>query len=118
VTADEKSYLVDIERSTKQKIPVDKDHPFHSDAAENAVTMGVGRAKAKIEAERKAGLRGTPHENRSRRPKPKTNSASKSTSSSSQTPRSAASEGGSKKASFKKHRRPKRRNPNGASKSV
>ena len=57
VTADEKSYLAEIEKVTHQKIPVDKEHPYHSDAAENAVVMGVGRAKAKIEAERKAGGR-------------------------------------------------------------
>ncbi len=59
VTADEKSYLVDIERSTNQKIPVDKNHPYHSEVAENAAVMSVGKAKSKIEAERKAGLKGT-----------------------------------------------------------
>lgn len=59
VTADEKSYLADVERSTNQKIKVDRDHPYHSELAENAVVMSVGKAKSKIEAERKAGLKGT-----------------------------------------------------------
>jgi ATP-dependent RNA helicase RhlE len=54
VTADEKSYLKGIEASTNQKIPVERDHPHHSDAAESAPTVSVGKAKAKMEAERKA----------------------------------------------------------------
>lgn len=81
VTGDEKSYLADIEKVTHQKIPVEKNHPYHSDAAENAVVMGVGRAKAKIEAERKAGGRSG-----ARRP-PRNNSKS----SSAKSPRAAAS---------------------------
>lgn len=55
VTADEKSYLNAIEKTTKQNIEVLKDHPFHSDDAQNAMVMSVGKAKAKMEAERKAG---------------------------------------------------------------
>jgi len=54
VTADEKSYLKGIESSTNQKIPVERDHPHHSETAESAPTMSVGKAKAKMEAERKA----------------------------------------------------------------
>jgi ATP-dependent RNA helicase RhlE len=82
VTADEKSYLVDVERSTQQKIPVDRDQPYHSETAENAVTVGVGKAKAKIEAERKAGLRGTPHgDRRNRPPRSKSSSGPRSTNS-------------------------------------
>ncbi len=55
VTADEKSYLAEIEKVTKQKIAIDADQPFHSDLAQNAKVVGVGRAKATIEAERKSG---------------------------------------------------------------
>jgi len=54
VTADEKSYLKGVEKSTSQEIPVDRDHPHHSEEAENARTVSVGKAKAKMEAERKA----------------------------------------------------------------
>lgn len=53
VTADEKSYLAAIEKSTGQKITIEKDQPFHSEDAEKAVVMSVGKAKAKMEAERK-----------------------------------------------------------------
>ncbi len=69
VTGDEKSYLFDIEKVTQQKIPVDKNQPYHSEVAEHAVVMGVGRAKAKIEAERKSGQRSS--SSSSRRPRPK-----------------------------------------------
>jgi ATP-dependent RNA helicase RhlE len=90
VTADEKSYLAEIEKVTNQKIPVDKDHPYHSDAAENAVVMGVGRAKAKIEAERKAGGRSGARSSQSR-------SGSRSQSGAkSNRPRSAGSGGANK----------------------
>jgi len=58
VTADEKSYLKGIEEATSQKIPVDRDHPHHSEDAESAPTTSVGKAKAKMEAERKANRRG------------------------------------------------------------
>lgn len=57
VTGDEKSYLAAIEKTTSQKIEIIKDQPFHSDEAEQAPTMGVGKAKAKLEAERKAASR-------------------------------------------------------------
>ncbi len=49
VTADEKSYLANIERATKQKIEVITDHPYHSVEAENASVVSVGKAKAKID---------------------------------------------------------------------
>lgn len=53
VTADEKSYLAAIEKSTGQKITIEKDQPFHSEDAEKAMVVSVGKAKAKMEAERK-----------------------------------------------------------------
>lgn len=51
-TADERSYLANIEKTTKQKIEVDTDQPYHSDDAANARIVGVGKAKAKIESQR------------------------------------------------------------------
>lgn len=51
VTGEEKSYLVSIERTTKQQIEVVKDQPYHSDQAMNSRIMSVGKAKAMIEAE-------------------------------------------------------------------
>ena len=51
-TAEEKSYLSAIEKTTRHKIDVDTDQPFHSDAAERASVMSVGRAKAQIEGQR------------------------------------------------------------------
>ena len=55
VTGEERSYLVNVERKTKQKIEVIKEQPYHSEIAANAETMSVGKAKAKLEAERKQG---------------------------------------------------------------
>lgn len=57
VTAEEKSYLVNIEKTTKQTIPVVTDHPYHSEEAHNAVISKVGKAKKKIEDQRKKELR-------------------------------------------------------------
>ncbi|MGH1468578.1 MAG: DEAD/DEAH box helicase [Bdellovibrionales bacterium] len=68
VTGDEKSYLVGIEKSTQQTIQVIKEQPFHSDEAQNATVMSVGRAKAKLEAERKAARRGGGGGGRGRKP--------------------------------------------------
>lgn len=53
VTADEKSYLANIEKTTDQKIAIDKNQPYHSQEAEGASVMKVGVAKKKMEAERK-----------------------------------------------------------------
>ena len=77
VTADEKSFLVNIERVTKQKIVIDKDQPFHSGRAEEAAIVKVGKAKAKIESERKKEAR----QSRGRKPRRKTKGKSKKTSS-------------------------------------
>ncbi len=54
VTADEKSYLKNIENKTKQSIAVEQAQPFHSDLAQNAAVVKPGKAKAKIEAGNKA----------------------------------------------------------------
>ncbi len=53
VTADEKSYLVNIEKTTDQEIPVDIDQPYHCEEARQATTVKVGKAKRKLENERK-----------------------------------------------------------------
>ncbi|MEM7646909.1 MAG: DEAD/DEAH box helicase [Pseudomonadota bacterium] len=53
VTADEKSYLVNVEKTTDQKIKIDKDQPYHSEEAETAAIMKVGKAKKKLEGQRK-----------------------------------------------------------------
>jgi ATP-dependent RNA helicase RhlE len=53
VTGEEKSYLLNIERVTKQSIEVDKEQPFHSEAALNSRAMSVGKAKAMIEGQRR-----------------------------------------------------------------
>ena len=46
---EEKSYIRDIEKLIGQPIPVDRAHPFHSVAVENAPMMSKGKAKAQIE---------------------------------------------------------------------
>jgi len=46
---EEKSYIRDIEKLIGQKIPVDREHPFHSDSVENSQTMSKGKAKAQFE---------------------------------------------------------------------
>jgi ATP-dependent RNA helicase RhlE len=56
VTQDEKSYLVNIEKITRNVIPVDIDQPYHSELAARAQVTSVGKAKAKIEAESKKGF--------------------------------------------------------------
>jgi ATP-dependent RNA helicase RhlE len=52
VTAEEKSYLANIERTIKLQIEVDKDQPYHSEAAAGARVMSVGKAKAQLEGQR------------------------------------------------------------------
>jgi ATP-dependent RNA helicase RhlE len=54
-TGEEKSYLFAIEKTTRQKITVITDQPFHSAGAQNASIMSVGKAKAMIEGRRDAG---------------------------------------------------------------
>lgn len=57
VTAEEKSYLVNIEKTTKQKIDVITDHPCHSQEAMDAIPIKASKMKAKIEGQRR-GRRG------------------------------------------------------------
>ncbi|MFZ4403339.1 MAG: DEAD/DEAH box helicase [Pseudobdellovibrionaceae bacterium] len=58
VTGEEKSYLVNVERTTKQNIEVITDQPYHSESAANANVMSVGQAKAQIEGRRPGPSRG------------------------------------------------------------
>ena len=71
VTADEKAYLINIEKTTKQTIAIDRDHEHHCAEAENAKGGSVGKAKAKLEAERKANFRRKPKNSSDRRVKTK-----------------------------------------------
>jgi ATP-dependent RNA helicase RhlE len=57
-TAEEKSYLYAIEKTTRQKVTVVTDHPFHSEASSAASVMSVGKAKAAIEKQQGGGGRG------------------------------------------------------------
>jgi len=50
-TAEEKSFLYAIEKTTRQKITVIEDHPFHSEASAGAAVTSVGKAKAAIEGQ-------------------------------------------------------------------
>ncbi|MBY0555276.1 DEAD/DEAH box helicase [bacterium] len=46
---EEKSYIRDIEKLIGQPIPVDREHPYHSESVEHATIMSKGKAKAQIE---------------------------------------------------------------------
>jgi ATP-dependent RNA helicase RhlE len=59
-TGYEKSYLFAIEKTTRAKIAIDMNHPFHAEEILEAQIMGVGRAKAMAEAERKQRSGGRP----------------------------------------------------------
>lgn len=52
-TAEERSFLFAIERETRQKITPIVDSPFHSEEAMKSPVMGVGKAKAALEAKRR-----------------------------------------------------------------
>lgn len=58
VTSEEKAYLVNVERTTKQTIEVDKSHPYHSENAAKSLASSVGKAKAKLEGQRQGGRGG------------------------------------------------------------
>lgn len=60
VTGEEKSYLANVERTTKQKIDVDMDQPYHSENDARANIISVGKAKAQIEGRRDRPRRGGP----------------------------------------------------------
>ena len=51
-TAEEKSFLFAIEKTTRTKVTVVEDQPFHSVEAANAAVMTVGKAKAILEGQR------------------------------------------------------------------
>lgn len=51
-TSNEKSFLFAIEKTTRQKIEIIKNHPFHSERIEAALVVSAGKAKANMEAER------------------------------------------------------------------
>jgi len=55
VTGEEKSFLVGIEKATSQKIHIDIHQPYHSEEAANAAVTSVGKAKASLESQRRAG---------------------------------------------------------------
>ena len=67
--AEERAFIRDIEKLIGQPVPIDRDHPYHSDAIENARPMSKGKAKAAIEAaqNRPSGPRNP--NNRRRRPR-------------------------------------------------
>ena len=46
---EEKAFIKDIEKLIGKKIPVDRSHPYHSDAVENAALISKGKAKAMVE---------------------------------------------------------------------
>ena len=48
--AEEKAFLVAIERTTRQAIKVITNHPYHSDEIANSRALSVGKAKAAIES--------------------------------------------------------------------
>lgn len=52
---EEKSYIRDIEKLIGQSIPVDRDHPFHSDSVEHAQALSKGKAKAQFEKKHNGG---------------------------------------------------------------
>ena len=47
--SEERSFIKDIEKLIAQPIPVNRSHPFHSDAVENSRLMSPGKAKSAIE---------------------------------------------------------------------
>lgn len=51
-TPEEKSYLYAIEKTTRQKIPVITEQPYHFEEAATAAVTSVGKAKAAIEGQR------------------------------------------------------------------
>lgn len=50
VTGEEKSFLYAIEKTTRTKVEIITDHPFHSEEAANAMVVSPGKAKALLEA--------------------------------------------------------------------
>ncbi len=75
VTAEEKVYLVQIEKSIRKKIDVIEDQPFHSEAAMCSKPMKAGKAKAAIESNGRRGRH--PFKKNSKKAGPKKNSSRK-----------------------------------------
>ena len=111
VTADEKSYLANVEKTTDQTIPVDTDHPYHSAEAQNAAIVKVGKAKRKLENERKKEGRKPLRKNskasskKTSGKKKKTKSFGKKKSSFKSSGKSFKKKGGNKKANRSKRSR-------------
>ena len=57
VAGEEKSYLVNIERTTKHSIEVITEQPYHSETASRAGILSLGKAKAQIESQFKRARR-------------------------------------------------------------
>ncbi len=55
--ADERSFINDIVKLTAQAIPVDSDHPYHSEEVANSRPVSKGKAKAAIEGRGGGGQR-------------------------------------------------------------
>jgi len=74
---EERSFIADIEKVIKQSIPVNREHPFHSETVANARPMSKGKAKAIIDAGNSGGGgRGRPRgRHRSRHNKKRSHSA-------------------------------------------
>lgn len=53
--AEERAFLRDIEKLIGEKVPVDRNQPYHSESVENARVMSSGKAKAAIEETRGGG---------------------------------------------------------------
>ena len=56
--AEERSFIRDIEKLIAQPIPVNREHPFHSNEVENSRVMSSGKAKAAIESQNRGGRGG------------------------------------------------------------
>lgn len=55
--AEERSFIRDIEKVIAQPIPVDRDHPYHSEEVANSRLMSKGKAKEAIEGAARNGRR-------------------------------------------------------------
>jgi len=55
--AEERSFIRDIEKVIEQAIPIDRDHPYHSEEVANSRLMSKGKAKEAIEGAGRSGHR-------------------------------------------------------------
>ncbi|MFP5519178.1 MAG: DEAD/DEAH box helicase [Bdellovibrionia bacterium] len=102
-TAEEKSFLFHIEKTTRQKIEVNTDHPYHSEEAAAAKVMSPGKAKALIEGTREKpqrARRGQP----SRRPQSNQKSGSSSQAGKSYSGKSASGQAPAAKKNLHKRK--------------